>query len=144
MNSMNKLFKLLFMASLLAAIGCQGMAVGSLPSFAGPWVVDMAASEKINPDLVNNEYMRETVSPLMLAVDMEQHELIIQHRQDKDKIKRLPFTVVEQTPNLMLIEIDESYAINSFKLELKDGTLVFVSTGSDVGRDSFVFVPAGE
>ena len=138
---MNRWFNLLLLAGLFALIGCQGLPAYS-ESFNGPWVVDMLASEAVNPDLAHDEYMRETVSQLTLSVDMEQHELIIQHSNNKDKVKRLPFTIIEQTKSVMVIDIDKSYTVSKFKLELKAGTLIFAEFDSDVGSDNFIFVPA--
>lgn len=135
--------KISYITLLLVMVSCLACAaVQPKPQdFAGSWVVDMAASEQLNPTLANREHMREFMAQLTMIIDMDKHELIMLHVQEKEYA--IPFKVLEQSPGKLAIRTDEgSGESTDINLELKNGVLTFKVADDESGRDSFVFVPA--
>lgn len=134
--------KISYAGFLLIMLGCLACAAPSQPAvrdFAGNWVVDLTASERVNPTLKDREEMREFMSQVVLAIDLDKLEMTIKQAQFVEQ-RVMPFVILEQAPGMLVLKVDKTELV---RLELTGKELTFRVVDDPSNRETFVFVPQG-
>jgi hypothetical protein len=127
-----KLKRLILGAALLAPIlaGCAAP-VPAYQDYNGLWVVDMAASRKINPaiDAATQEFM----SQMVMVIDVEKRTFTVKY---KDSEAEVVFTIIAHDASGLTIKD----GAQRMRLTLKESRLEFSAPAEPRRRDDFVFV----
>lgn len=124
----------------LALGGCAGLRGGQLQDFNGRWIVDMAASLAINPSLSQREDIRQFMSKVIMAIDMDRREMSIIFEGMEERRRGIPFTITEHQPGRIVLTMKDDVDIVFIDLQLKNNQLIFITPDQPGQREDFVFV----
>jgi hypothetical protein len=122
---------ILFVAMLPPILAGCAAVVPAYQDYNGLWVVDMAASRKINPAI--NEETAEFMSHVALTIDMERRTMTLKYENAETVVA---YTIIANDASGLTIKDGAQI----MRLTLKESRLEFSLLTEPRRRDDFVFV----
>ncbi len=130
---------MLGLACLVLALGCAACATTpKQQDISGDWVVDVAASQKINSFLSKSDHTRQFMSAMVMGIDLRARELVISHPGSQPKV--LQFDILLQEPAHLLLKITDGAENITMQLTLQGEHLTVKLPDTPSGREDFVFI----